>query len=79
MSRRTYRDEFRPIIARVIEEHGTGDRQQLRRELRAAAPWFPSSWARKVWNDEIRVQLGIKRKRPTAYGRGQRCLPTFDE
>ena len=60
----TWRDKARPIIAAVIEAHGTGDIIGLRRALRDAYPWGPrENHPYQLWCDEIRVQLGAKPKR----------------
>jgi hypothetical protein len=57
---KTWRDHFRPRIARVIAEVGTDDMPALRRALRDA---FPAGERRyhpyKIWLHEIRVQLGL--------------------
>ena len=63
----TWRDQARPIIAAVIESHGTGDIVGLRRALRAAYPWGPREYhPYKIWCDEVRVQLGLKPKKERA-------------
>lgn len=55
----TWRDQARPIIARVIAEVGTTDRPALRRALRAAYPWGQRQYhPYRIWCHEIRVQLG---------------------
>lgn len=57
----TWRDSARPVIARVIAEVGTDDLKKLRAALRAAYPFgIYDMHPRKIWLDEIRVQLGLK-------------------
>ena len=57
----TWRDSARPVIARVIAEVGTEDMKALKAALRAAYPFGPYDMhPRKIWLDEIRVQLGLK-------------------
>lgn len=58
----TRRDAVRPIIARVIAEHGTGDMPLLREKLREAFPWGERKYhPYKIWLDEIAYQLGTKK------------------
>lgn len=60
----TWREVARPIIAKVIKEHGTDDMKQLRKVLRAAYPFGVYAYHPcKIWRDEIRVQLGKKKQR----------------
>ena len=55
----SWRDEAKPIIARVIAEVGTEDRRRLRAALLAAYPWGQREYhPYKIWCHEIRVQLG---------------------
>jgi len=62
----TWRDHCRPIIAKVISEVGAEDMKVLRAALRAAYPYkYRRMWPYKVWCDEIRVQLGTKKTKPT--------------
>ena len=56
----TWRDDIRPRVAKVIAQVGTSDMKTLRKALRAAFPYGDVSWQRKVWNDEINAQLGLK-------------------
>ncbi len=64
----SWRDDMRPRIAAVIKRVGTADMKALRRALNAAFPYGDVSWQRKVWRDEIKVQLGLKQ----AYQPGPR-------
>ena len=60
----TWRDRVRPIIAAIIEAHGTGDIIGLRRALRDAWPWGPrENYPYRIWCDEVRVQMGTKPKK----------------
>lgn len=61
----TYRDRWRPIIAKVIAENPEADQKVLRAALRAAWPKreLRSGWPYKVWLDEIARQTGRKPKR----------------
>ena len=59
----SWRDMARPIIGRVISEHGTSDMKATRRALRNAYPWGERKyWPYKVWCDEVREQLGLNKK-----------------
>lgn len=80
----TWRDQAKPIIARVIADVGTTDRRALRRALLAAYPWGPRQYhPYRIWCHEIRVQLGEVeppgrrvrvRARAVEPSRGQRQL-----
>lgn len=63
----TWRDRWRPIIANVLKETAGQSEREIRKALREAWPgglreYFPY----KVWLDEIRVQLGLRK-----FGRGK--------
>jgi len=61
----TWRESYRPIIAEVIERVGTDDMKVLRKALRDAFPSPPRKYhPYKMWLDEVKVQLGTK-KRPS--------------
>ena len=60
----SWRDEARPIIAKVLAEHADASLQEKRAALREAYPFgerkhFPYT----VWCDECRIQLGLKKAR----------------
>jgi len=58
----TWREHFRPIIAKVIKDTGTIDMRLLRKKLRQAFPVPPRQYhPYKIWLDEIQVQLGLKK------------------
>ena len=58
----TWRENYRPIIAEVIERIGTEDMPLLRKSLRDAFPSPPRKYhPYKTWLDEIKVQLGTKK------------------
>jgi hypothetical protein len=64
----SWRDIMRPIIGKVIETHGTSDMGLLRAKLRRAFPCGPRKYhPYKIWLDEIRVQLGMKKKPRRAF------------
>lgn len=53
----TWRDKFRPIIARVLSECEGKTEKEVRGALRAACPLgVRAHWPYKVWLDEIRRQ-----------------------
>lgn len=55
-----WRSVARPIIAKVIAEHGK-DHPQIRRLISKAYPFGPREHhPYKVWCDEAKEQLGIK-------------------
>jgi hypothetical protein len=63
----SWRDILRPIIAAVIEKHGAGNMPLLREKLRYAFPYSGrKNHPYKIWLDEIRVQLGLKKKKRRA-------------
>lgn len=51
----TWREEFRPLIARAIAEAGITDPRRTRAALKAA---YPFQWRRlcpgRIWADEVR-------------------------
>ena len=71
----TWRDEARPIIAAVIAKYEGADLRFLRSALRDAYPWGPrENHPYKIWCDEVRVQLGLKTKKPATVNPRQREL-----
>jgi hypothetical protein len=73
------RDRVRPIIAAVIDEHGVGDMPLLREKLREAFPFGERKYhPYKIWLDEIRVQLGAK-KRPRRSLEPKSVQPSADQ
>lgn len=59
----TWRQQWRPIICRVLAQFTPGARMRdKRRALRQAYPLAigKPSWPYRVWCDEVRVQLGLK-------------------
>jgi hypothetical protein len=72
LSRRTWRDEARPLIAAVIAESKGLPEREIRSRLTAAYPWGDRKmWPYKVWCDEIRTQLGVKARKAAAKKREQ--------
>jgi hypothetical protein len=58
----SWRQVASPIIKRVIAECGTGDMKLLRQKLRQAYPFGERKYhPYKIWCDEVRSQLGLKR------------------
>lgn len=56
----SYRDECRPIIARVLEATAGQAESEIRKALRDAYPFgVRQYWPYKVWCNEIRVQRGL--------------------
>lgn len=69
MSRSSWRDYARPIIARVLKETQGQDEQVIRRALKDAYPFGQRDYhPYKIWLDEIAVQRGTKKKK-NVFGR----------
>lgn len=79
---KTWRDSFRPLIARIIHEVGTDNMPKLRKALRYEFPIRPRKYyPYKIWLDEIQIQLGptkakkrAKKTRQEMLAAGQREL-----
>lgn len=57
----TWRDDAKPLIARVLAANAGKPATEVRRALRAAYPYGPrENWPYKVWCDEIARQTGRK-------------------
>ena len=80
MSRETWRDKARPIIAAVIAKYGTDDLRFLRSALRDAYPFGERKYhPYRMWCDEVKVQLGLKTgPKPKPTPSGDESLPLFD-
>lgn len=62
---KTWRESASSIIRKVIVKTGTQDIKLLKQNLRAAYPFgVRKYWPYKVWCDEIRIQLGHKKRFP---------------
>jgi hypothetical protein len=62
----TWRQQFRPVIREVLEETREHTYQARRKALwraYAADEDAQTSYTRRIWLDEVRVQLGHKKKR----------------
>lgn len=60
--RTTWRQFFRPIIARILEANKHRPWKETAKILRAAGPRpFHKHWPYKVWLSEIRRQRGLAR------------------
>jgi len=58
----SWRQYSAPIIKRVIDQCGTEDMKLLRHKLHEAYPFGERKYhPYKIWCDEIRSQLGLKR------------------
>ena len=65
VAQQTYRERYRPLIDAVIERVGTSQLRPLREALRAAFPDPPREChPYKIWLDEIREQLKLKKRKP---------------
>jgi len=59
-----WRDHAKPIISEVIERVGTEDMKLLRKKLREVYPFGQRKYhPYKIWCDEIKVQLGTKKRK----------------
>jgi hypothetical protein len=59
---KTWRDKFRPYIAKILADLGDTDIKTKRKALRDAYPLAARThWPYKVWCDEVRFQLGLKK------------------
>ena len=64
-----WRDKARPIITQVIRENSGATERDLCKALRAAYPFGPYDYhPKKIWLDEIRIQLGKKKDRRRKKG-----------
>lgn len=58
----SWRTAARPIIARVLHENRGADPRAIRKALHDAYPFGERDyWPYKVWLDECRAQLGLKK------------------
>lgn len=72
---KTWREICRPLIAQVIKENRKKGVKQVRRALREAYPWGERAMhPYKIWCDEIKRQLGLKRARAGAVNEHQTML-----
>lgn len=84
MNTNTWRDKFRPMIAKLLEEKfaDVKDVRKLRTLLNRECPFCyqASSWMMKVWRDEVSGQIGTKAmrkaeiRRRADVDRGQKFL-----
>lgn len=69
MSKDTYRDHFRPIIARVLRINAGQTQAKTNQALRDAFPMGQRAMhPYKIWLDEIRVQRGLKKDKRRKRG-----------
>lgn len=60
----TWRDSCRPLIAGVIKANKDKSSKEIKKALRDAYPWGERRYhPYKIWCDEVRVQLGLKKKK----------------
>jgi len=60
-----WREKARPLIARVIRSHEGKPIPEIRKALREAYPFGERRyWPYKIWCDEVRFQLGLKKYNP---------------
>jgi hypothetical protein len=76
--RKTWRDEIAPLVAAVLARCAGQTLEETRAALRNANPW-PEFWVSRIWSDECRIQLGLKKRKERARvdrrpGQGQREL-----
>lgn len=61
---KTWRDSAKPIIAEVIKAHVGQDIKVIKKALREAYPFGERKYhPYKIWNDEVKGQLGTKKKK----------------
>ncbi len=76
----TWRDIAAPKIASIIRSAGTKDVKELRKLLRAGYPFFERKyWPYKIWCDEVRIQLGIKKRKSRLLNKEKKPLPGQSE
>lgn len=74
----SWRQTAAPIIAKVIRKHGTEDMEALRAALRDAYPFGERAYLPyKIWCDEVRAQLGLKKRVPKSVD-GEPLPSLFD-
>lgn len=67
--RATWRDYYRPLIAAVLTANEGKSLNEKRQALRKAFPSGPRQYhPYKIWLDECRVQLGLKRPKVKQKG-----------
>lgn len=70
----TWREQFRPLIASVIEQHTGQSEAAIRHALLQVRPHSTRvfSWPYKAWLAEIRDQLAARRRRSCSLPRRRR-------
>lgn len=62
--RTTWRDSARPIIQRVLKDTLGQPEKEIRKAIREAYPFGERKyWPYKVWCDEVKLQLGLKKQK----------------
>lgn len=72
---KTWREMARPLIAKTIKANEGKPLPEIRKALAAVYPFGPRKyWPYKIWCDEIRFQLGLKKHYPKPYNPNQMSL-----
>jgi hypothetical protein len=62
--RTTWRDSARPIVQEVLKQTKGQSEKEVRKALREAYPFGERKyWPYKVWCDEVKLQLGLKKQK----------------
>lgn len=71
----TWRESARPIIAQVLKETKGQPDKEIRKALRDAYPFGERKyWPYKVWCDEVKLQLGLKKHKQFIQPENQTSL-----
>lgn len=69
---KTWRDIANPIIAGVLKTNKGRTDKEIRKALREAYPWGERAMhPYKIWCDEIKVQMGTKKKKLKEFNPNQ--------
>jgi hypothetical protein len=61
---KTWRESCRPLIAEVLKQNEGRSLKDKRKALKLAYPWGERAMhPYKIWCDEVKVQLGLKKKK----------------
>lgn len=74
----TWRDNCRPIIAKVLAETKGKPEKEIKKALLDAYPYGERAMhPYKIWLDEIKVQRGFKKKKKRGEIQDKNQLPIF--
>lgn len=60
----TWRESCGPLIAKTIKENQGKPLKEIKKALREVYPFGVRRWhPYKIWCDEIKIQLGLKKKK----------------